>query len=281
MNNSIEIFLLVLGLVVLLGALIELLSATVRRAAQSISEARQYAAKMMVNGYLPPAPSDKAHSIMVRICRVLCWIFIGKIEVHGAENLKGIGSNSYIVTPNHPSPYDVVLLPVVHPRKSRYMAAQGVMQALGGLGGLLVGPFGAFGVNLDRGKGGRALRSAVFCIGTGQVLVMWPEGWTYLDGEMRPFKRGAVRIAKDGAIINEFDTKIVPVGINYARLPGKTIMRLPIKLQYLALVLAFPFFRKGVTVVFGKPIASSDLPECDRQASAYLQEKVQELLLKR
>lgn len=236
----------------------------------AIAEAKRYAAAMQNPGHLPPPPTDKGQGWMIRLSRALCWLFVGKIEVTGGENLQGLPSKSVIITPNHPSPYDVVVLPAVINQKARYMAALGVMQALGGLGGLVVGPLGAFAANLDRGKGAPAFRAAIRVLRSGQTLVMWPEGWTYLDGKIGPFKKGAVRIAKQSAQELGEPTYIVPVSLTYGKYPGAGIMRLPIKLQYLLLVAGFPFFRRGVKAVIGKPIASNTLPESDTEATELL-----------
>lgn len=236
----------------------------------AIGEARHYAAAMQDPGHLPPPPTDDGQRWMMRLSRALCWLFVGKIEVTGSEHLQGLPTKSVIITPNHPSPYDVVVLPAVIDQKARYMAALGVMQALGGVGGLVVGPLGAFAANLDRGKGAPAFRAAIRVLTSGQSLVMWPEGWTYLDGKIGPFKKGAVRIAKQSAAELGEPTYIVPVSLTYGKYPGAKIMRLPIKLQYLLLVAGFPFFRRGVKVVIGKPIASNALPENDTEATELL-----------
>lgn len=248
-----------------------------RRLLAAFTRARRYAAAMQDPGHLPPPPSDSGQRWMMRLSRALCWLFVGKLEVTGKENLAGLPTDAIIVTPNHPSPYDVVVLPAVLDRKARYMAALGVMQALGGVGGLIVGPLGAFAANLDRGKGAPALRAAVRILASGQTLVMWPEGWTYLDGRIGPFKKGAVRIAKQAAEERGADTYIVPVNLTYGKYPGAQIMRLPIKLQYLLLVAGFPFFRRGVKVAIGKPIASSTLPKNDAEATELLKTEIVEL----
>ena len=272
-RNPNGIILTSLGLALLawfIPALYRRLSSTCRHLGNGFREARRYAAAMQDPGHLPPPPTDNGQRWMMRLSRALCWLFVGRIEITGRENLEGIPTDSVIVTPNHPSPYDVIVLPAVLNRKARYMAALGVMQALRGIGGLIVGPLGAFAANLDRGKGAPALRAAIRVLCSGQTLVMWPEGWTYLDGKIGPFKKGAVRIAKQAASELKSDTYIVPVNLTYGRYPGAAIMRLPIKVQYLLLVAGFPFFRRGVKVVIGKPIASSALPENDAEATELL-----------
>ena len=243
----------------------------------TVRESREYAAKMQEPGHLPPPPTDREHARMMRIVRFLTWLFIGKVRVVGLENVDAVPTSSFIVTPNHPSPYDVVLLPAVLNRKTRFMSALGVMQALHGLGGLVVGPFGAFAANLDRGKGAPALRAAIQVVASHQTLVMWPEGWTYLDGKLGAFKKGAVKIAKEAATQLGETTYIVPVNVEYGKYPGPAIMRLPIKLQYLVLVAFFPWYRRGVTVKFGKAIPSTNLPENDSDATELLKQTIARL----
>lgn len=240
-----------------------------------LSRARAYSKQVQQCGFLPPPPSDRAQRICVRLARFFSWLLVGKIEIVGRENLETLPSGSYIVTPNHQSMSDVVVMPVVmNERKVRVMATSGVMSCLGGLGALVFGPMGVFAVNIDRGKGGPARLSAIKVLASGQALLMFPEGWTYLDGKTGPFKKGAVNIAKAAAAELGETTYIVPVHLRYGKYPGPWILKLPIRLQYLLLFVAFPFFRRGVKVVIGKAIASSSLPESDQEGTEQLRNAV-------
>jgi len=230
--------------------------------------ARLYMNDMQTCGFLDDPPDDKEQRRLMRLARFFTWLFVGKVEVEGEENLDRVPGDSYIVAPNHPSYKDIIVIPYVLNRKARYMAARGVMRAFGGLGALLVGPIGAFACDLDRGKGGPALLSAV------KILVMFPEGWTYLDGTMHAFKKGAVRIARLASEEVGDTTYIVPVNLKYGGYPGKWILRLPIQVQYAVLILLFPLFRNGVKVVIGEPIASTSFGNDDALATAMLQEQV-------
>ncbi len=170
---------------------------------------------------------------------------------------------------------DVVVMPVVmNKRKVRVMATSGVMSCFGGMGGLVFGPLGVFAVNIDRGRGGPARLSAINVLVSGQALLMFPEGWTYLDGKTGPFKKGAVNIARTAAEEMGKETYILPVHMRYGKYPGAWILKLPIRMQYLLLFVGFPFFRRGVKVVIGKAIASSSLPQSDIDATELLRNAV-------
>lgn len=250
----------------------------IARLVSLIGRARVYAHDLQTCGFLPEPPDDSGQARMMRLSRLFVRLLIGKVEIVGLENLDLVpGGGSCILAPNHPNYADIFVMPYALDRKARFMAARGVMQAFGGLGGLLVGPMGAFAADLDRGKGAPALRAGVKVVSSGQILVMFPEGWTYLDGVRRAFKKGAVRIARLAQTELGKPSYIVPVNLRYGRYPGAWILRLPIKIQYAVLLLLFPFFRSGVRVAFGKPIASDTLPEGDSEATALLERAVDAL----
>ena len=264
-------------LLVWLVAKIVVVCVLLRLFAPQIKWAREYAANMQKPGFLPPPPTDRGQAWMMRLSRSLSWLFIGKITVRGLENLDTIPTKSFICAPNHGSPYDVVLMPTILNRKARYMAALAVMQTLRGIGGLVVGPLGAFACNLERGKGGGAFKAAKEILCTGQTLVMFPEGWTTLTGKFGPFKKGVVRIARGAAEEMGEETYVVPVSITYGRYANESILRLPIQVQYLALAACFLWYRRGATVIFGKPIPSSALPESDDEATEMLKSTIRHL----
>lgn len=244
-----------------------------------LKAAWDYARKMQISGYLPPSPTDRGLRWLLRLSRFIAFVQVGKIKVYGAQNLEGI-PGSYIVTPNHPHFADVAVLPIVVNRKARYMAARGVMTFCGGLGGLIAGPIGAFAADLTPGKGGAARNTAVQVLLNGEPLVLFPEGWAYLDGSMGPFKKGAVRIVKEAASKLGKPTYLVPVHLRYGRYPGAWIKKLDPRLEYLLLFLASPFYRSGVDVVIGKPIPSTDLPADDGEATEKLKQAIIALDLK-
>jgi 1-acyl-sn-glycerol-3-phosphate acyltransferase len=238
-----------------------------------LRRARLYIDQISTCGYLAPPPTPGGLRALMRTARVLAFIQVGPLKVIGRENFD-LPDGPMIVTPNHAHSADTAVLPLVLQRPARYMAAQGVFRFAWGLGGLLVGPMGAFSADVDRGKGGPAREAAVRVLTTGQTLGMFPEGWAYLDGRMGPMKKGAVRIAKEAARQLGKTTYLVPVFIRYGRYPGSWILKFSPPVQYLIVFTNWWWFRRGATIVVGKPIPSTALPEDDGEATELLRQHI-------
>jgi 1-acyl-sn-glycerol-3-phosphate acyltransferase len=233
----------------------------------------EYVCQLETCGFLPDTPTRKDVKRLQKIARAIAFIQVGRIKIKGRKNLKVRGP--HMVISNHPHYADVVsILPIVMNGPARYMLARGVFTSLFGLGGFLAGAFGAFAVDIEKGKGGPAREVAVQVLTSGQRLVMFPEGWAWLDGEMREFHRGASMIAKEAAATLGRKTYIVPVHLRYGRYPGQWITKLPAGLQYLLVFLMFWRYRRGVTVTVGKPIPSTKLPRDDVEATEFLRQSV-------
>jgi len=56
--------------------------------------------------------------------------------------------------------------------------------------------------------------------------------------------------------------------------PGPWINRLNPRLQFLLVALSFPIYRRGLTMIIGAPILSSDLPAHDTAATTQLRQVV-------
>lgn len=244
-----------------------------RYVAPAIRRARQYIRNVETCGFLPPPPTPKAVRFLVRVSKILAFIQVGKVKIEGAENLDGLDGPT-IVTPNHPHWADTVVMPIVMNRPARYMAAKGVFTFGGGLGALLVGPVGAFAADLEKGKGGPAREAAVKLTSEGQILVMFPEGWAYLDGITREFKKGSVRIVREASAKTGKTGYLIPTHLRYGKYPGSWILKVPPPLEYFLLLLLAPIYRRGVTVVIGKPIPTTELPADDAAATEYLKQRV-------
>ncbi len=148
------------------------------------------------------------------------------------------------------------------------MADPGVMSGFFGLFGWLVSKMGAYAASR---------KSGLKVVLNGEPQVIFPEGWTYLDGEMGRCRTGAVNICKAVARETQRESFLLPVFIRYGRYPGPWIKRFPIRLQYLMLLLGFLSFRRGVVVRFGKPISSDKLPSADKEAAEMLRTEILKL----
>jgi 1-acyl-sn-glycerol-3-phosphate acyltransferase len=263
---------------VLMGALGWLLLAR-----PALKRARAYITDVSTCGYLAPPPTPGWVRFLNVFCSVVTWIQVGRIRILGEENLPPKPpkdtkeTEPFLVCPNHPHYVDPGVVVRVIRRPARYMAARGVFTFLRGFGALLAGPCGAFSVDLTQGKGGPAREAAIKVLTTNQVLVMFPEGWAYLDGKMGEMKKGAVRIAKEAAAQLGKPVKIVPVYLRYGRNPGSWIRKLPPTIEYLYMFLNSWYYRRGVTVVIGQAISSADLPDDDDQATEILKDRITDL----
>lgn len=238
-----------------------------------IRRIKAYADELARCGYLAPPPTERATKWMQRIARLLVFIQVGRLKIVGAENLDKV-DGPMIVTPNHPHWADTCVMPLVVNRPARYMAARGVFTFARGLGGVIIGPMGAFAADLTPGKGGPAREAAVDVVASGQMLVMFPEGWAYLDGKLGEFKKGAVRIGRAAAEEIGRPTYLVPTYLRYGKYPGSWIRKLHPMWEYLLVFLLFPIYRRGCTITIGEPISSDDLPADVGEATAFLKERV-------
>lgn len=123
----------------------------------------------------------------------------------------------------------------------------------------------------------RARAAATKVLTTGQNLVLLPEGLTNMEPTMLPFKDGAVRIIKQAAKELGRDVWIMPAYMRYGAYPGKWIQKLPRPIQYTLTMLLFPFYRRGVKVVIGKPIAASQFAADDAEATLQLRHAIEAL----
>jgi 1-acyl-sn-glycerol-3-phosphate acyltransferase len=134
-----------------------------------------------------------------------------------------------------------------------------------------------FCADLRAGKGIPALKAAVKILLSGETLLMFPEGWTNMDGVVGPFKRGVVSIADDRS-------QGRPSRLHHPRLHAvreisrRMDRRFPMPVQCLIMLFGLILFRRGVRVVVGTPLLSSELPRDPTQATEHLRNTV--LMLK-
>lgn len=223
-----------------------------------LEKKRAYIAQFTECGALSPAPSETAWRRFRTVARIILFIQVGKVRFVGLENLQGPGPK--LIAPNHGSAADVAIT-LAFEKPVRALATRGVFTIGNGLGALAFGPIGAIPVDLTPGQGKAALDTAVGVVASGQDLLLFPEGWAWLDGRVRPFKKGAVLIAKAAAERRGAPVHIVPVYMRYGIYPGQWILRFVPPVQYLLQFLLFPLYRRGLTVVFAPPLSSAALPE--------------------
>ncbi|MDX1450589.1 MAG: lysophospholipid acyltransferase family protein [Acidimicrobiia bacterium] len=158
--------------------------------------------------------------VMRTWARIVLWVSGVSWTVHGLDNIDR--SQSYVVVSNHISnldpPFHIASLPV----SIRFLAKKELFKVP--LFGSAMRSIGI--VETDRAgtaSAHRAINTQVEKnVERGLSLMIYPEGTRSRDGQMRPFKKGAFRIAADT------DLPIVPVaitGTDAAFPPGSRLIR--------------------------------------------------------
>ncbi|MTJ09957.1 MULTISPECIES: 1-acyl-sn-glycerol-3-phosphate acyltransferase [unclassified Anabaena] len=142
--------------------------------------------------------------------------FFGRIKIIGRENIPTRGP--VILAPTHRSRWDSLVLPYatgrhVTGRDMRFMVTSNECQ---GLQGWFVRRMGGFPVNTER-PAIATLRHTVELMQQGEMLVIYPEGNIYRDGQLHPLKPGIARLAVSAeSSYPGLEVKVIPVGIQYS-----------------------------------------------------------------
>lgn len=171
-----------------------------------------------------------------------------KIKVIGEERIPDSGP--VLICSNHISEFDPPLVAVSAKREMAFFAKLELFKIP--LLGNLISRLNA--IPVDRGKGDRqALKKSVEALKDGNMMLIFPEGSRTKDGKLQDLQQGASFIAVKGG------AKIVPAAIKgaYNR-------------------------KKGITLVFGKPIDVNELVsegKNRKDITKELKEQINNLLL--
>ncbi|MCU0540785.1 MAG: 1-acyl-sn-glycerol-3-phosphate acyltransferase [Oscillatoriaceae cyanobacterium Prado104] len=141
--------------------------------------------------------------------------YFGKIEITGQEHLPQEGP--VILAPTHRSRWDALIVPyatgeMVTGRDLRFMVTADEVK---GLQGWFIKNLGGFAIDI-RHPGIGSLRYGVELLLDKQMLVIFPEGGIFQDGEVHPLKQGLARLAIQAQSIEpNLGVKIVPISIRY------------------------------------------------------------------
>ncbi len=116
------------------------------------------------------------------------------VSFRGIENIPPASTGGLLIAGNHQTYIDPVWISIAVKRRLRYMAFEQ------GFDWKFIGPLitylGAFPVATDGARARRLMRNALDALSEGSALIVFPEGAReFSDGDLLPFKTGAVRLA--------------------------------------------------------------------------------------
>ena len=189
------------------------------------------------------------------LIRLLLWIAahtLYRLDLKGTENIPTHGGA--LLTPNHASWIDAVLLVTTTDRPIRFMMFKGVYDHP------LIKPFAKMLkiIPIASDQGPRemihSLREASEALRNGELVCIFPEGEITRIGQMLPFRRGFERIIKG------IDVPIIPVNLDgiwgsiFSFSGGHFLWKWPRRIPY------------PVRITFGKPMPSTSNASEVRQA---------------
>ncbi|MGH7318935.1 MAG: lysophospholipid acyltransferase family protein [Candidatus Rokuibacteriota bacterium] len=183
------------------------------------------------------------------VCRPVVWLYaraLFRIRFEGVAHVPMSGP--VLITPNHVSYMDPVLITLPIHRPLNYLALEPFFRVP--VLGALIRWGRALPIREDE-VNEHAVRAAVRLLRGGEPLVVFPEGGRSPDGRLQPFRLGAFRLALAA------DAPVVPVAIAGGFEAWPVGRRLP---------------RPGhITITYHAPVTRKDLPpETPRKAQPAL-----------
>jgi 1-acyl-sn-glycerol-3-phosphate acyltransferase len=148
-------------------------------------------------------PTDKYPSqFVVDVLRLIGYV-ISKlfwfIRYHGRHNIPEKDAGGFLIAANHQTYIDPVWICLPMRRRLRFMAYDKAFEWR--IVGPLIKYLGSFPVSMEVGGTLKAMKHALRALRDGAALTVFPEGGReFADGEMLPFKTGAVRIAVQAGV---------------------------------------------------------------------------------
>ncbi|NEQ26833.1 MAG: 1-acyl-sn-glycerol-3-phosphate acyltransferase [Microcoleus sp. SIO2G3] len=148
--------------------------------------------------------------------RLVLPLYFGDITVSGQEHLPTDGP--VILAPTHRARWDAILVPFatgrgVTGRDLRFMVSA---DEVSGLQGWFIRRLGGFPVDTKRPTIA-SLRHGVEVLQHGEMLVIFPEGGIFRDGDVHPLKPGLARLAIQAEMSQpNLGVKIVPISLQYS-----------------------------------------------------------------
>jgi 1-acyl-sn-glycerol-3-phosphate acyltransferase len=140
-----------------------------------------------------------------------------RLQVTGQEHLPRSGS--VILAPTHRSRWDALLVPYAAGRfaTGRDIHFMVTIDEVKGFQGWLIRRLGGFAVN-PRQPAIASLRHGLEVLQNREMLVIFPEGGIFKDGQVHPLKPGLARLALQAeASQPDLDVQIVPIYLSYGQ----------------------------------------------------------------
>jgi 1-acyl-sn-glycerol-3-phosphate acyltransferase len=137
-------------------------------------------------------PTIASRYVAAKWGRVICWFTPVQVTVEGAENADP--ERTYVVVCNHQSQYDIFVvygwlqLDLKWVLKAELRKVPGV-----GIGCEKAGHIFVDRTNPEKSR--LAVRAAMSSVGDGVGVLFFAEGTRSTDGNLKPFKKGAFRVA--------------------------------------------------------------------------------------
>lgn len=124
--------------------------------------------------------------------RVICWLTPVQVTVEGAENANP--ERTYVVVCNHQSQYDIFLVYGWLQLDLKWVLKEELRKVPGvGIGCEKAGHIFVDRTNPEKAR--KAVSDALSSVGDGVGVLFFAEGTRSADGKLKPFKKGAFRVA--------------------------------------------------------------------------------------
>jgi 1-acyl-sn-glycerol-3-phosphate acyltransferase len=140
--------------------------------------------------------------------------YFQEVRIRGQEHLPLTGP--VILAPTHRSRWDAIIVPystgkLATGREVYFMVSANEMQ---GLQGWLIRHLGGFPINTEH-PGRASIRCGMRLLKDQRMVVVFPEGGIFQDGQIHPLKLGIAHMALQVARSTDLNVKIVPILVQY------------------------------------------------------------------
>jgi len=215
-----------------------------------------YSLAILVAIFIRRMDEDTLQNYPRRWARMFCRVAGVRVKIEGADKLQP--HTGYIYCANHLSQFDIFSFQGYFPLNFRWLAKEELFK-IPFLGRAMTNA-GAIAINRSQGREAmKSLQKAAERIKAGTSILIFPEGTRSADGNLHPFKAGAMLLAIKSGV------PLVPIAFigSYSVLPKGAFLTRP----------------GAITIKIGNPIIVAGSGNKDKQGLAQtVHDKVAELL---